>query len=52
MKTNQRKRALTFGDLIAAVYTACGNRRAKQVVRLAVNAHVVAFRGDRRYVIS
>jgi hypothetical protein len=52
MKTIQRKRALTFGELIAAVYAACDQRRAKDLVRLAVNVHVVAFRGDRRYLIS
>jgi hypothetical protein len=51
MKTNGKKKALTFGDLIAAVYGVCGVRRARGIVRLAVNAHVVAFRGH-HYLIS
>jgi hypothetical protein len=52
MKTNHQKKALTFGDFIAAVYSVCGKRRARGIVRLAVNAHVVAFRGHRHFVIS
>jgi hypothetical protein len=52
MKASHRKKALTFGDLIATVYDACGKRRARGIVRLAVNAHVVAFRGHRHFVIS
>jgi hypothetical protein len=52
MKTNRKKNALTFGDLIAAVYSVCGKRRARGIVRLAVIAHVVAFRGHRPFVIS
>jgi hypothetical protein len=51
MKTKHKK-ALTFGDLIAAVYKVCGKQRARGLVRLAVNAHVVAFRGHRHFVIS
>jgi hypothetical protein len=51
MKTNLKKRAPTFSDLIVAVYDACGQRRAKGILRLAVNAHVVVFRGQRRFVI-
>ena len=52
VKTNHKKKALTFGNFIAAVYDACGQRRARAIVRLAVNAHVVAFRGHRHFVIS
>ena len=52
MKTNQRKKAPTFGDLVVAAYNACGKRKAKAIVRLAVNAHVVAFSGHRHFVIS
>ena len=51
MKTNYKK-ALTFGELIAAIYSISGNRRARGIVRLAVNAKVVVFRGDHRYLIS
>jgi hypothetical protein len=51
-KTNHKKTALTFGHLIASVYDACGNRRAGGMIRLAVDAHVVVFRGQLRRVIS
>ena len=54
---NQKKKplafgALTFGDLIAVVYAAYGKQKAKRIVRLAVNAHLVEFRGHDRFVIS
>ena len=51
VKINHKKR-LTFGDLIESVYNACSHRRAKAIVRFAVNTHVVVFRGQRRFVIS
>lgn len=43
---------MTFGDLIVAVYDACAKRQAKAMVRLAVNAQVVVFRGPQRVVIT
>jgi len=52
MKTNGKKRALAFGDLIAATYRAWGARRAKGLMRLAVNAHLLVFRGRQRLVIQ
>jgi hypothetical protein len=52
MKTNDKKKELTFGDFITAAYRAWGSRRAKGYVRLAVEAHLLEFRGRRRYVIS
>ena len=51
MKTNHKK-TLTFGELIESVYSACSHRRARAIVRFAVNAQVVVFRGQRRFVIS
>ena len=51
METNQNKKALRFGDLIAAVYDACGKRRARGILRLAVNARLVAFLGPQRFMI-
>jgi hypothetical protein len=51
MRTHHKKKALTFGDFIASVYGACGRRRAGGIVRLAVNAHLIAFRGPHRFVI-
>jgi hypothetical protein len=51
MKANQEKKALTFGEFIAGVYDACGKHKAKGIVRLAVNAHLVEFRGRDHFVI-
>ena len=48
MKTNCRKRRLTFGEFIMAVYDACGRQKAEGIVRLAVNARQVEFRGHDR----
>jgi hypothetical protein len=48
---NLKKKPLMFGDLIAAVYAAYGKQKAKRIVRLAVNAHLVEFRGHDRFVI-
>ena len=51
MKSNPKtKKALTFGGLIAAAYRASG-KRAKGIVRLAINARLVEFRGPQRFVI-
>jgi hypothetical protein len=50
--TNGKKRAMTFGDFIAAAYRAWGTRRAKGLVWLAVNARLVEFRGGQRIEIS
>ena len=51
VKINHKK-ALTFGDLIATVYCACGKRRARGILRLCLNAHLVVFQGRDRYVLS
>ena len=52
VRTNGKKMTLRFGDFIAAAYRAWGKRRAKGLVWLAVNAHLVVFRGRQRFVIS
>jgi hypothetical protein len=52
MKAHCRKKPLTFGEFIMAAYDACGKRRARGIVSLAVNAHQVEFRGQRRIVVS
>ena len=51
MKTIQKK-GLTFGDFITGVYEVVGKRKAKEVVRLAVNTRHVGFLGTLRYVVS
>jgi hypothetical protein len=45
MKTVQTKQTMKLGDLIAAVYDACGTQKAKGILRLALDAHLVTFRG-------
>jgi len=52
MKTNHKKKRLTFGDFITVVYDLCGQRQARGIVRHAVNAHLVVFRGRHRYLVS
>jgi hypothetical protein len=48
MKANHKHRALTFGNLIETVYGVCGSRRARGIIRLAINAHVIVFREHKR----
>jgi hypothetical protein len=52
MKTNCRKKGLTFGEFIASIYDAYGKSKAIGIVRLTVKAHWVEFRGQQRIVIS
>jgi hypothetical protein len=51
MKTIENRRVLTFGELIAATFAARGGRGAAGFLRLAVNAHLVAFPGRQRFMI-
>jgi hypothetical protein len=52
MKTIHKRKSPTFGEFIANVYDACGKRKAKGIVRLALKAHWVEFRGHERFVLS
>jgi hypothetical protein len=52
MKTNCRKKSLTFGEFITAVHDAWGRRRATGIVRLAIKARLIEFRGQQRLIIS
>jgi hypothetical protein len=52
MRKNSKKKALTFGEFVAAVYAAWGKRKGTGIVWLAVNARLVEFRGPKRVVIS
>jgi hypothetical protein len=52
MKTNLQKNRMTFGEFITDVYSACGKRRALGIVRLALNAHLVVFRGHDHFGTS
>jgi len=52
MKVSQGKKALTFGEFIMAVYDARDKQQAKEIVWLAINAHLVEFQGQRRFMFS
>ena len=52
LKANHEQKALTPGNLIETVYGVCGNRRARGIIRLAVDAHVVVFREQRHALDS
>ncbi len=52
MKTNPKKKALTFGEFIASVYDVYGRRKAREIVRFAIKAHLFEFRGQQRVVIT
>ena len=43
---------MRFGDLISAVYDACGKQKAGGILRLALNAHLVTFRGRHPFQLS
>ncbi len=51
-KTITKKKPLTFGEFIAAVHETWGNRQAKGLVRLAVNAHLIKCLGRKHFLIS
>lgn len=52
MKTTQKRKRLTFGEYTAGVYAVAGRRKAKRVIRLAVNTREVGFLGALRYVVA
>jgi hypothetical protein len=52
MKTQPEKKPLMFGDFVAGAYRAWGERRATGIIRLAVKAQLIEFRGRERFVIS
>jgi hypothetical protein len=37
------KKNLTLGDLVEATYSACGSRRAKKLLQLALESHMIRF---------
>jgi hypothetical protein len=52
MKTDSRKKGLTFGEFISRVYKTCGKRKAQAIVMHAVNEHLLQFRRHQRFLIS
>ncbi|MGA2028818.1 MAG: hypothetical protein ABSG87_01930 [Verrucomicrobiota bacterium] len=51
MKSNCRKKSLTFGEFIARVYDVWGERKARGIVLLAIKTHLIEFREQQRFVI-
>lgn len=52
VKAGHKQKALTFGDLIAIACDACGHRKARGILRLALKARWVEFLGQHRFIIS
>jgi hypothetical protein len=52
VKAQVWKKPLTFGDFVAGVYHIWGERKAIGILRLAIEVHVVEFRGKERFMIS
>jgi hypothetical protein len=52
MKSPCKKKSLTFGEFVARMYDVCGKRKATGIVRFAVKAHLVEFRGQQRFMVS
>lgn len=52
VKINHAKKVLTFGEFVAGIYAACGRKKASGIVRLAVKARWIEFRGHDRIMIS
>jgi hypothetical protein len=51
MQAISKRNALTLGEFVVAVYDACGKRRAESIIRFAASAHVVAFAGNRYFMV-
>ena len=43
---------LTFGDLVAAIYSASNKRKARALLKFVVNTHLVVFPQSRQIVIA
>jgi DNA-binding NtrC family response regulator len=52
VKTDCRKKSLTFGEFIECAYDAWGKRKASGMVRLALQAHLMEFCGQKRFLTS
>jgi hypothetical protein len=52
MKSNCRRKSLTFGEFVARVYDIWGERKAGEIVQIAVKSHLIELRGQQRFAIS
>jgi hypothetical protein len=52
MKPNPKRGPLTFGNFVVGVYQTWGERRAKGIVQLAIEVHMIEFRGREQFEIA
>jgi ribosome biogenesis protein Nip4 len=52
MRRKKAGRILTFGGLVENFCDTCGERKAQGLLRLAIKANWVIFRGSERYVFG
>jgi hypothetical protein len=52
MKAEHKRKPLTLGELIASVYGVYGKRRARGIMKLLFDAHIVAFSRHHPMVFS
>jgi hypothetical protein len=52
VKTPPATQPLMFGDFVAGVYHAWGQRKAKGIVKLAIKTHLIVFQGTERFEVS
>jgi fatty acid desaturase len=45
-------KTMTLGDLIACLYGTCSRRKAKAVLRFAINQHLIVFQGRQRFRVG
>jgi hypothetical protein len=49
----RKQKPLTFGELIASTYTACGKRAARKILQVAINAEIVTLgRRQQHYLVG
>jgi len=41
--SQNKAKNLTFGDLVASTYHACGEKRARKILQLAMESHLIKF---------
>jgi len=52
IKAQPGKKPLTFGDFVVGACRAWGQPKAMGMIRLAIKAGVIEFRGQQRFTIS
>ena len=52
MKNGSKRKTLNFGEFILNVYAGCDKKKAREIVRYAVNEHLLRFLELPRVLIS